>query len=40
MRVAILHDSVSDADGPDARDVLVQARAVAEALAKIGRAHV
>ena len=36
MRVAILHDNVSEKDGPDARDVLVQARAVAEALEKLG----
>jgi D-alanine-D-alanine ligase len=36
MRVAIVHDSVSDTDGPDARDVLVQAQAVAGALQKLG----
>lgn len=36
MRVAILHDGVSEADGPDARDVLVQVRAVSEALAALG----
>lgn len=36
MRVAIVHDSVSDADGPDALDVRVQARAVAGALETLG----
>ncbi|WP_373499758.1 GNAT family N-acetyltransferase [Desulfococcus sp.] len=36
MRVAIVHDSVSDTDGPDARDVRVQARAVAGALEELG----
>ncbi len=36
MHVAIVHDTVSDADAPDARDVLAQADAVARALEKRG----
>lgn len=36
MKVAILHDTVGDADAPDARDVIVQADAVARALERLG----
>lgn len=36
MRVVIVHDAVSAGDAPDARDVLVQAEAVADALAGLG----
>ena len=36
MQVAIVHDTVSDADAPDARDVRVQADAVAAALELLG----
>jgi D-alanine-D-alanine ligase len=36
MKIAILHDSVSAADAPDARDVIVQADAVAQALKALG----
>jgi D-alanine-D-alanine ligase len=36
MHVAIVHDTVSDADAPDARDVIVQADAVARALETMG----
>lgn len=36
MHVAIVHDTVSDADAPDARDVFAQADAVARALVKLG----
>ena len=36
MHVAIVHDTVSDADAPDARDVFAQADAVARALEKLG----
>ncbi|MDZ7597717.1 MAG: D-alanine--D-alanine ligase [Desulfobacterales bacterium] len=36
MHVAIVHDSVSDADAPDARDAIVQAEAVAQALTSLG----
>jgi D-alanine-D-alanine ligase len=36
MKIAILHDSVSEADAPDARDVMVQADAVAQALKALG----
>ncbi|MCB2148863.1 MAG: D-alanine--D-alanine ligase [Deltaproteobacteria bacterium] len=36
MHVAIVHDTVTDADAPDARDVFAQADAVAEALEKLG----
>ena len=36
MHVAIVHDTVSDADAPDARDVMTQAEAVAGALALLG----
>ena len=32
MQVAIVHDTVTDADAPDARDVIAQADAVAQAL--------
>ncbi|HSO20080.1 MAG TPA: D-alanine--D-alanine ligase, partial [Desulfosarcina sp.] len=32
MHVAIVHDTVGDADAPDARDVMVQADAVARGL--------
>ncbi|MGA6924806.1 MAG: D-alanine--D-alanine ligase [Desulfosarcina sp.] len=36
MHVAIVHDTVSAADAPDARDVLDQADAVAQALEQLG----
>ena len=36
MKIAIVHDKVAAGDAPDARDVIVQADAVAEALAKLG----
>ncbi len=36
MRVAIVHDAVSDTDAPDARDVMAQADAVADALETLG----
>ena len=36
MRVAIVHDTVGDADAPDAQDVLAQADAVADALERLG----
>jgi len=36
MHVAIVHDTVSDADAPDARDVMAQADAVARALKTLG----
>jgi D-alanine-D-alanine ligase len=36
MKIAILHDSVSAADTPDAQDVIVQADAVAQALKALG----
>lgn len=36
MQVAIVHDIVSDADAPDARDVIAQADAVAQALESLG----
>jgi D-alanine-D-alanine ligase len=36
MHVAIVHDSVTDADAPDARDAIVQADAVARALRSLG----
>ena len=36
MQIALLHDSVSTADAPDAQDVLVQADAVTAALEQLG----
>ena len=36
MKIAILHDTVSATDAPDARDVMVQADAVAQALKALG----
>jgi D-alanine-D-alanine ligase len=36
MHLAIVHDTVSDADAPDARDVIAQADAVAQALVTLG----
>ncbi len=36
MHVAIIHDTVGDADAPDAQDVVVQADAVSRALAELG----
>ena len=36
MKIAILHDTVSAADAPDAQDVMVQADAVAQALKSLG----
>jgi D-alanine-D-alanine ligase len=36
MRIAIVHDSIGAADAPDARDVIVQADAVAQALTRLG----
>ena len=36
MRIAIVHDTAGSADAPDARDVLAQAGAVAEALEGLG----
>jgi D-alanine-D-alanine ligase len=36
MRIAIVHDSVGGADAPDARDVIDQADAVAQALTTLG----
>lgn len=36
MRVAIVHNEVKDESSPDERDVLVQARAVSEALKELG----
>ncbi len=36
MHVAIVHDTVTDADAPDARDVIAQAEAVAHALETLG----
>ena len=37
-RVCVLHNAVTDDAGPDARDVLVQAREVSEALERLGYA--
>ncbi|MCU0556730.1 MAG: D-alanine--D-alanine ligase, partial [Desulfobacterales bacterium] len=36
MHVAIVHDVVGDTDAPDARDAIVQAEAVAQALTSLG----
>ena len=36
MKIAILHDTVSAADAPDAQDVMAQAAAVARALRSLG----
>jgi len=36
MKIAIIHDTVSDADSPDARDVLIQTASVQEALESLG----
>jgi D-alanine-D-alanine ligase len=39
MHIAVIHDTVGDADAPDAQDVLAQADAVAEALTSLGHTH-
>ena len=36
MRIAIVHDTITEADGPDGQDVLVQAVAVSAALTGLG----